>query len=45
MEVPTGLINPTTPLAFLPVELADQLQITRYMFVAALTVRLRPPDF
>jgi hypothetical protein len=41
MEVPAGLINPTTPTAFLPAELAYQLEISRYVFVAALTVRVQ----
>jgi hypothetical protein len=45
MELPAGIINPTTPTAFLPAENAYQLEISRYMFVATLAVRLKSKTF
>ncbi|KZV87146.1 hypothetical protein EXIGLDRAFT_680208 [Exidia glandulosa HHB12029] len=34
--LPPGVINPTTPLAFLPPTLADQYEASRYLYIATL---------
>jgi hypothetical protein len=43
MEQPMSPINPATPMAYLPQYLANQYEISRYVFVAALTVRSLKP--
>ena len=34
--LPPGIVNPTTNLAFLPAEVADQVEASRYVLVATL---------
>jgi hypothetical protein len=38
MASPAQIINPLTPLAYLPPDLADQLEASRYLYVATLGV-------
>ncbi|EJD43639.1 hypothetical protein AURDEDRAFT_137862 [Auricularia subglabra TFB-10046 SS5] len=40
VTLPPGIINPTTPLAFLPPTLADQYEASRYLYIATLGVWL-----
>ena len=41
-NITSGILNPDTPLAFLPPDIAGQLEIYRYVVVATLGVRILP---
>ena len=38
VAIPPGIMNPNTPLAFLPPALASQFEASRYLYIASLAV-------